>query len=78
MAKIKLAEIEKSIYGDGGLFQRVIEKVEKIGSGEACKLTGKKRQYIDLIRRQYHNPGNFDYRPKLDTIKNIAEKLGVE
>ena len=78
MAKIKLSEIEKSIYGENGLFQRVIDHIEKIGMAESVKMTGKKRQHIDILKRQYHNPEKFDYRPKLDTIIEIAEKLGVE
>jgi len=76
--KIKLSEIEKSIYGEGGLFSRVVDKIELLGCAQAARDTGKKRQYIDILKRQFHNPERFDYRPKLDTIMDIAEKLRVE
>jgi hypothetical protein len=76
--KPRASEIEKSIYGEGGLYSRVIEKLEIIGTGEASKMTGKKRQYIDLFKRQYFNREQFDYRPQFNTIREIADKLGVE
>lgn len=76
--KPKLTEIEKSIYGDGGLFERVIIKIEELGSAKTAKITGKKYQQIDVYRRMYHTPDKYDYRPKLDTIKDLAIKLGVE
>ena len=78
MARPKLKEIEISVYGEGGLFDRVIAKIETLGSVKSAKITGKKYQQIDMYRRMHRNPENFDYRPKLDTIKDLAVKLGVE
>lgn len=75
---IKLSQIESSVYGADGLYSRVIKKIEEIGTTESMKLTGKKRQYITLVMRQFKNPEKFDYRPKLDTIIELAERLGVE
>lgn len=76
--KLRSTEIEKAIYGEGGLYCRVIEKIEKIGTKETVKLTGKKNQSIDLFKRQYFHPEKFDYRPQFNTIREIADKLGVE
>lgn len=73
-----ITEIEESIYGKDGLYDRTIKKMSEMEMTEIMKLTGKKRQYIDLFKRQFKNPESFDYRPKLDTIKEIAESLGVE
>jgi len=75
---LKINNIEKEIYGPGGLFERVVRFIDAEPMENVMKQTGKKRQYIDLFRRQFKNPDSFDYRPKFDTIKEMAEKLGVE
>jgi len=82
MQKINKNEIEKQIYGEHGLYRRVIDKIREYKrmnkSRELITLTGKKQQYIDTFIRQFENPEKYDYRPKFDTILSIAEKLGVE
>jgi len=76
--KNTLKEIENAIYGENGLYSRIVYKIDEIGTKEAMKLTNKKRQYIDLFKRQFKNSNNFDYRPKFDTLKEIAKNIGVE
>lgn len=73
-----IGEIENAVYGKNGLYSRVITKLESMDIHEAKKITGKKQQYISTFKRQFKEPEKFDSRPKLDTIKEIAEKLGVE
>ena len=75
---LKLDDIENAVYGNNGLYARVISKLETLSPGEAKKITGKKQQYISTFKRQFKEPEKFDSRPKLDTIKEMAQKLGVE
>jgi len=78
MAKLKITDIEKAVYGKDGLFFRVVEKIDKVGVYETAKITNKKKQYVDTFKRQFKTPEKFDYRPKLDTIIEIARAMGVE
>lgn len=78
MKQPKLKEIENSIYGAGGLYERTIKKIEQISIPEAVKITGKKRQSFNIYIHQFTHPEKYDYRPKFDTIKEMAEMIGVE
>ena len=75
---LKLDDIENAVYGKNGLYARVIAKLETLSPDEAKKITGKKQQYISTFKRQFKEPEKFDSRPKLDTIKEMAQRLGVE
>lgn len=75
---MKIEEIESAIYGEKGLYARVIKKIEETDKKEVVEKTGKKIQQIDIFKRQFYFPEKFDYRPKLETIKEFAQKLGVE
>lgn len=78
MRQLSIDEIEIAVYGANGIYERTVKKIEEIGVKEAVKKTGKKRQYIDIFKRQFNFPEKFDYRPQLNTIKEMAELLGVE
>lgn len=75
---LKISEIENSIYGKGGLYERTVKKIEEISIPEAVKITGKKRQSFNIYIHQFNHPEKYDYRPKFDTIKEIAEMIWVE
>lgn len=75
---LKASEIETGIYGENGLYQRTVEKIESVGIKTTMEKTGKSRQRVDIFRRQYKHPEKFDGRPKLETIREFAEPLGVE
>ena len=75
--RITVQEIEAVIYQRGGLFERVIKELEKIGNKKARELTGKRQQYIDTIKRQFRNPEKYEL-PKVSTLIDMARKLGVE
>lgn len=71
-------QIEIAIYGKGGYYERTVKKIESMSQKEVCKRTGQSRQRILGFRQQFREPDKFDYKPKLETIKKIAESLGVE
>ena len=75
--KMSMKEIEKSVYGPDGLFSRVIDRINELGMQETMRLTGKRRQQIDIIKRQFRDSEKYD-RPKVSTIFELAVILGVE
>lgn len=78
MKQLTPNEIENAIYGKDGLFERTIKKIEEIGIRETIQKTGKRQQRISTYMRQFYHPEKFDYRPKYDTIKEIADALEIE
>ena len=76
--QIKICEIEEAIYGEGGAFERVVKKMDEMKMCDVAKITGKFQQSLDIFKRQFYHPEKYNYKPKFDSIKNIAEKLGVE
>ena len=42
---LKINNIEKEIYGVGGLFERVVSFIDSASMEDVMKKTGKKRQY---------------------------------
>lgn len=75
---LNLKEIESAVYGADGLYSRVVSEIEKLGTREAKIKTGKKQQHLSIFVRQFKFPEKYESRPKLDSIKEMAEKLGVE
>jgi hypothetical protein len=68
--KLSIDEIDAEIYGDGGLLDRVKDKICSLGVPFVATRTGKSVQNIyGFIRAD---------EPKMKTIKDYAEVLGVE
>ena len=65
-------EIEKSIYGQDGLYDRVIAEIRKITPRKVSEITGKSTQHIYVFMDRNHG------KPKLDTIIYFGRSLGVE
>jgi hypothetical protein len=77
MKPLTIQALEALIYAPGGLFDKVITRMQVYGNAESRKLTGKKQQYIDLVRRQHREPSKYG-RPKMTTIISLAERLGIK
>lgn len=71
-------EINMSIYGPDGLYDRVISELKKdtvINMSKRIKFT---RAAIYIFMEAKDKDGNYHHRPKFDTIMKYAKRLDVK
>jgi len=72
--KMSTEEIESAIYGDGGLYDRVVEKITELSVRKVSEMSGKSTQNINVFR----NRRSSEYKPKLETIVELAHVVGIK
>jgi hypothetical protein len=68
-------ELKQELYGDNGLYKRVVDKIEEIGPRESSIILGVSTQQIWLFRKAFSDNTQ---RTRSTTIIDYADKLGVE
>lgn len=70
-------EIESAIYGENGLYDRVIIAMNKERTGIIARKLEISSQQVDSFKG-YKKDGVYSSKPKLETIAKYAKGLGVE
>ena len=73
--KLTLEEIQKYVYGERGLLDRIVDEIKTIGYSECVDKTSHDRQYFwDIVNRHKKNKHSF----KITTIYYLSKILGVD
>ncbi len=70
-------QIESEIYGDGGLYDRVVVAMNKERTGIIARKLEISSQSLNLFK-SYKRDGIYSEKPTFRIISKYAQKLGVE
>jgi len=74
---LTLEEIDKFVYGNNGLLDRVVNEIKLLGFTGCVEKTGIKRQFFwNLVKR--YNDDKIRNHIKVTTIFETAKKLEVD